>query len=155
MHTYRLPDDTLAICFARLIEILNTIPRQLRSIPTETFDRSPGEGKWSPKQIIGHLIDSAANNHQRFVRGQFEDRPLISYDQEKWNTFSYYEKMDGRALIDFWEMYNFHISNIIAKIPDALLQRECTMSDGSCWSLSSLFEDYVRHLEHHLRQIGL
>jgi hypothetical protein len=153
MIVYRQSDDTTSRSVERLIQLIDTIPEKLREIPAEIFATPPAPGKWSKKQIIGHLIDSATNNHQRFVRGQFEDKPAIGYDQVKWNDYSYYQQMDGHQVIAFWENYNRFIVELITRIPPSLLSRECTMSDGSTWTIAWLFDDYVRHMEHHLGQI--
>ena len=153
MKEYRHPDDSVETCLHQLQGILNAYPTRLKGINEAIFSSPPAPGKWSRKQIIGHLIDSATNNHQRFVRGQFEDKPAISYNQEDWNQYSYYSSMDSGQLIGFWEMYNRHLVELIKRIPPDLMQRECTMSDESTWSIAKLFEDYVRHLEHHLRQV--
>ncbi len=153
LREYRLPSDSVELCLSRLEQLLQTVPAQLTSFPESTLSSPLAPGKWSRKQIIGHLIDSATNNHHRFVRGQFEDRPRIAYDQDAWNQFSYHQHMDGHALIDFWLAYNLHLLHMVREIPAELLEKECTMSDGSAWTIARLFEDYVRHMEHHLQQI--
>ena len=139
MVEYRHPGDNVALCLQSLTHILDTIPSRLKEFSPAEFSLPQGEGKWSKKQIIGHLIDSATNNHQRFVRGQFEDKPAIGYDQEKWNDFSYYDQMDGHQVISFWEDYNRFLIALITRIPASLLTRECTMSDGSTCTIARLF----------------
>ena len=153
MHIYRLAADDVENCLDQLTHIVDTVPGRLKAFSAEAFSSPQGAGKWSKKQIIGHLIDSATNNHHRFVRGQFEDSPIILYDQEKWNDFSYYGHMEGHALIDFWEIYNRHLLRLVDNMPPEMRQRTCAMSDGQLYTIAWLFEDYVRHLEHHLRQI--
>jgi hypothetical protein len=155
MPEYRLPDDTLAICAAQLENIIRTIPDKLNSFTEAELSLPPAPGKWSKKQIIGHLIDSATNNHHRFIRAQHEDLPVIVYDQERWNEHGYYSGMSSHALIGFWTMYNRHLLELIQHIPAGALERECAFPDGSRHSIRWLFEDYVRHLEHHLRQLAV
>lgn len=75
------------------------IPPLLTAIGEPAFSTKPAPEKWSKKEIIGHLIDSATNNHQRFVRAQFEPTPQIYYDQNKWNEYSYYDRMEGALVI--------------------------------------------------------
>jgi len=154
MNAYRFENDTVETCMTQLIHILDTGPAKLRAFSEEEFSRIPSPDKWSKKQIIGHLIDSATNNHHRFVRGQFHDKPTILYEQELWNQHSYYQDMSQEHIISFWEKYNRHIVQLVQRIPKELLSRECTMSDGKGYTIAWLFEDYVRHIEHHLRQIG-
>lgn len=153
MNEYRFATDTVEICLAQLIQILDTVPAKLRAFSEAEFSALHAPGKWSKKQIIGHLIDSATNNHHRFVRAQFDDKPTILYQQELWNAHSYYQSMSQEHLISFWEKYNRHIVQLTQRIPTELLSRECMMSDGLGYSIGWLFEDYVRHLEHHLRQV--
>lgn len=153
MKEYRYATDTVAITLERLEEILRVIPAQLKGIDDHAFSSRPAEGKWSPKEIIGHLIDSATNNHHRFVRCQFDENPRILYAQEAWVSNSYYQQMPGHHLIDFWVMYNRHLLELIRLFPEESLERTCAMGDGSLKNVRWLFEDYVRHLEHHVKQI--
>jgi hypothetical protein len=88
----------------RLQHLITNIPAKLLAIPEEEFSRKPAPGKWSKKEIIGHLIDSATNNHHRFIRAQFEDVPTITYQQNDWNAASRYNDMEGRHVISFWQI---------------------------------------------------
>ncbi len=153
MKEYRLETDTKERSIKQLQELVDTIPGILKNIPDSEFSERPAPGKWSKKEILGHLIDSATNNHHRFVRAQFEDMPTIDYNQDLWNNHSYHQQIDSHHLIAFWEMYNRHIMELIRQIPQDQIGKECRMSDGSIRSLSWLLDDYVRHAEHHLRQI--
>jgi hypothetical protein len=141
------------IAIERLRYLCDTIPALLQQIPDTDFSRKPAPGKWSKKEILGHLIDSAANNHQRFVRGQFEDVPFIIYDQDNWNNTSRYGNMSGEHVVDTWEAFNRHIIEIIKRIPRDSLQRLCKTNEPQPVTLQWLIEDYVKHMEHHLRQI--
>ncbi|XZF12787.1 DinB family protein [Chitinophagaceae bacterium MMS25-I14] len=136
----------------RLQYLIEIIPGKLLSIPEEEFAQKPVPEKWSKKEILGHLIDSAANNHQRFVRTQFEDIPAISYDQNGWNHYSYYNQMDQRQLVQFWEIYNRHLLTLASHIPAEFLERKCRTNAGEV-TLQWLVEDYVVHMEHHLKQL--
>lgn len=86
----------------RLQYLCDTIPPLLLKIPEGDFTNKPQAGKWSKKEILGHLIDSATNNHQRFIRAQFENVPVISYDQNNWNACSRYNQVDSKQLVSFW-----------------------------------------------------
>src|SRR6476620_6731085 len=96
----------------RLRHLCVMLPPLLLDMKDEEFSFKSSPAKWSKKQIIGHLVDSAANNHQRFVRVQFEETPTIVYDQNKWNSHSYYQDMDSKTLIHFWAAYNGHLANL-------------------------------------------
>lgn len=136
----------------RLIHLCEIIPPLLSKIENPAFSIKPAPDKWSKKQIIGHLIDSATNNHQRFVRGQFEASPQIYYDQNKWNAFGYYDKMNGQHIIALWSAYNKVLAELIKNIPEENLQLGCLSRDNTLLTLEFLINDYVAHLEHHLRQ---
>lgn len=137
----------------RLEYLCNIIPSLLNGIDDNSFSTKPSPEKWSKKEILGHLIDSATNNHQRFIRGQFEDSPTIWYEQNKWNEHSHYQQMDKQMIIELWTIYNKYLATIIKFIPEENLLRTCTMKDGSKLTLEFLIDDYVQHLEHHLKQV--
>jgi hypothetical protein len=126
---------------SRLQFLIDTIPSLLTEIDEVEFSEKPNLEKWSKKEIIGHLIDSATNNHQRFVRCQFENIPKIVYDQNNWNKFNYYQQINKKQIIEFWTIYNQN------------LFKECTPSDDKNYTIGFLISDYVEHLEHHLQQI--
>ncbi|MDN3656418.1 DinB family protein [Ferruginibacter paludis] len=137
----------------RLSHLGEIIPPLLTAIGEPAFSTKPAPKKWSKKEIIGHLIDSATNNHQRFVRAQFEPTPQIYYDQHKWNEYSYYDRMEGALVIAFWTAYNKHLVELIKHIPEEKLQFGCLSRDNTLLTLEFLINDYVTHLEHHLRQV--
>jgi len=137
---------------SRLSFIIDKVPNILTQICEEKMSEKPSPNKWSKKEIIGHLIDSATNNHQRFVRGQFEDVPEIRYDQNKWNEYSFYQQIDSEQIISFWTIYNKQLIEIIKRIPTENLIREIKIGD-KYFTVEFLIDDYVEHLEHHLKQI--
>ena len=136
----------------RLQFLCDCIPALLREIPDDEFSRKPAPGKWSKKQIIGHLIDSATNNHHRLVRAQFEESPRIVYDADQWNDANRYIDMPSVHIISFWEAYNRHLIEVVNRIPANILARTCTTEPGPV-TLSWLVSDYVAHTEHHLHQV--
>jgi hypothetical protein len=127
--------------------------------------RHPAPAKWSPREIIGHLIDSAQNNHGRFVRAQLsEDLVFAGYAQNDWVRLQRYNNRDWSALIDLWAAYNIHLAHVIAHIPTEIAERPRRKHNlhELAWqpvpadlptTLAYFMEDYVAHLEHHLRQI--
>lgn len=137
----------------RLDYLCNTIPALLGAISNEDFTYKPSRERWSKKEILGHLIDSAANNHHRFVRRQFEPFTLVPYDQLNWVRYNFYQQLPTQQLIEFWASYNRQLSQLIQHIPAENLLLSYESADGTIVSLAFLIEDYVAHLEHHLHQI--
>ena len=137
----------------RLEYLCRIIPPLLLKIKEVDFSHKPAPGKWSKKETLGHLIDSATNNHHRFVRAQFEDKPLITYNADDWVAASHYYTMSSVHMISFWHLYNHHIAELIKQLPVDVLNRECNSGDESPHTLAWLFDDYVVHLEHHLREM--
>jgi len=134
-------------------EIETAVPR-LRALGESDAMRDRGPGKWVRKEILGHLIDSAANNHQRFVRARLGDRLVFpSYEQDKWVAWQGYRQRPWRELVDLWETLNRHVAHVIASTPSARLGTPCVIGDDEPATLAWLMEDYVRHLRHHLAQI--
>jgi hypothetical protein len=140
----------------RLQYLCDTIPVLLAKIPETDFSHKRLPGKWSKKEILGHLIDSATNNHHRIVRGQFEHNPRIAYDNQVWNEGNHYLKMKGSQLIPFWVAYNRYLLEVIRHIGNEKMSNTVeTGEEGekNVMTIAAVIEDYVDHLEHHLRQL--
>jgi hypothetical protein len=138
---------------SRLQFLIDTIPSLLTEIEEIKFSEKQNLEKWSKKEILGHLIDSATNNHQRFVRCQFENVPKIVYDQNNWNKFNFYQQIEKNQIIQFWTIYNKQLVHLIKNIPNENLLKECKTSDDKNHTIEYLISDYVEHLEYHLQQI--
>jgi hypothetical protein len=136
----------------RLNIIIDKVPQILREISEDEISIKPSPNKWSKKEVLGHLIDSATNNHQRFIRGQFELTPEIRYDQNKWIEFSFYQEIESKQIINFWTVYNQQLVEIIKRIPSDNLTKQIRVGENLV-TLEFLIVDYVAHLEHHLKQI--
>jgi len=110
--------------------------------------------KWSRKEILGHLIDSAANNHQRFIRAQLGGEiKLPGYEQEAWVHAQDYANEPWDNLVQLWKSYNLHLYHVGTKIPSERLNSICFIGTDEPVTLEFLFTDYVRHVRHHLEQI--
>lgn len=113
----------------------------------------PGVGKWSRKQILGHLIDSAANNHQRVVRAQFTGSLVFGYDQVAWVEANAYRHRAWSELVELWVALNRHFAAAVEGVPPGKLDTPCAASEEEPKPLEWWIRDYVRHLKHHLEQI--
>jgi hypothetical protein len=136
----------------KLLSLCDSFPNQLRAIPVDKFNVKP-PNKWSKKEILGHLIDSATVNLQRFVRGQLEDNPQIYYAQDDWVAIQDYQHCDDVQLIALWESLNRHLVYVISRIAEGNLTKTCQMRNRQDVTLLYLAEDYIVHLEHHIEQI--
>jgi hypothetical protein len=130
------------------------IADRLRKIDEKAAAERPAPNKWSKKETLGHLIDSAANNHQRFVRLQTTERiDLPGYQQEDWVRLNGYQQRPWLEIIDLWQKYNSHLAEIIRHVDTHSLRHIWHMPDGKEVDLEFIMRDYVVHLRHHLEQI--
>jgi hypothetical protein len=127
----------------------------LRALDSDRVSVHPkGPTSWSPKQELGHLIDSAANNHIRFVRAALEpEYQGPSYKQEEWVKIHGYRDIPWDFLVTFWLQYNTLLAALVERIPPEKFATLCTIGDGEPASLGFVIEDYVRHMQHHLDHI--
>ena len=109
---------------------------------------------WSPKEILGHLIDSASNNHQRFVRAQLQESlEMPGYEQDGWIRVQRYSTERWSEIITLWQAYNRHLSHVIAAMNPGSLKKVCQIGEYDPATLEFLVIDYVDHMRHHLKQI--
>ena len=127
---------------------------ELAAISEVESSVSSAPDKWTKKEILGHLIDSAANNHQRFVRAQLSaELKLPGYEQKAWVATQRYQTESWENLLALWKSYNLHLLHLVSTIPESALGNFCFIGDNEPVTLEFLVEDYVRHLKHHLEQI--
>jgi hypothetical protein len=151
LNDFRKTVESAAARMAAISEEQSRIPR--------------AEGEWSRKEIVGHLIDSAANNHARFVRAQFtSELNFPEYDGDEWVAAQHYNEEPWDRLVNLWKLYNLHMSHVIAGVPEATRQLPRTkhnldriafqtVSTDQPVTLEYFMRDYVDHLRHHLKQI--
>ncbi|MFN8344578.1 MAG: DinB family protein [Spirosomataceae bacterium] len=143
----------IAIALALKAAVAQALPL-LNTLSNEEAARKPHPDKWSKKEILGHLIDSAGNNQQKFVRTmaqQHTDFP--GYAQMHWVAVQQYQSADWYSLIAFWEAYNLHLAHVIEHTEETKLQNTISIEGAGPFTLAFIMSDYVEHLKHHLRQI--
>jgi hypothetical protein len=111
--------------------------------------------KWSKKEIMGHLIDSAQINLQRFVRCTYQENFKLRYNQVEWVEAGHYQQADITELLPLWKLLNLQIVRVISGFPAERLQIQCDTGRDSInlHTAEWLMQDYVEHLNHHLIQI--
>jgi hypothetical protein len=134
-----------------LLETVNEYLPKLNSLTEEKSSIKPLPNKWSKKELIGHLIDSAQNNIRRFIVAQYEDNPVITYKQDNWVSINNYQSYSLNDLIQLWYLLNKQICSILNNSSNEMLQRTCQTE--SLHSIEWLAKDYIRHMKHHLHQV--
>jgi len=125
----------------------------VRMKPDEVSLRRRPDG-WSKKEILGHLIDSAANNHQRFVRASYHAAASFpTYDQNAWVRIQQYQASEWVGLVTLWSAFNRHLSDVIDRIPEEAKSSPCNVGKAEPVTLGFVVTDYLRHLQHHVSQI--
>jgi len=139
-----------------LRDLVQRVPGRLDKLSNETAGSKPTPSGWSPKEELGHLLDSAANNHQRIVRAQLENNPAMpGYDQGAWVAVHAYQRRDWRELIELWQALNRQLLAAAEAVPDSAWSRTLTVAGSEPLTLQFVFEDYVTHMLHHLQHIGI
>lgn len=148
--------------FVRTVEEASA---RLSSMTDAEASARRAEGAWTAKEVLGHLVDSASNNHQRFVRAQLsEDLVFPGYEQDSWVRVQGYADEPWPLLVNLWKFYNLHLAHVCRMAPEGERRRPrarhnlreigfAPVSAGEPSTLEHLMRDYVEHLKHHLRQI--
>jgi DinB superfamily len=139
-----------------LRKLIDHVPARLVRLPADRVAAKSSPSKWSAKEELGHLLDSAANNHQRIVRAQFENNlAMPGYAQNEWVAVNRYQQRDWNELIDVWEALNRQLLAAAESVPDAAWSHTLTIAASAPVSLQFVFEDYLAHMAHHLEHIGI
>ncbi|MBN1398764.1 MAG: DinB family protein [Bacteroidetes bacterium] len=155
--------------FAENIENVSDIPAKIPGVIIKTIEdftsrfsdmedaavsKKPQPDKWSKKEILGHLIDSASNNHQRFVRVQhLKSLNIPGYEQQEWVKIQQYNSREWKELLSFWRFYNLHLAHIIGNMNEESLQVSITIGTNEPTTIGHIVVDYLGHIQHHLQQI--
>jgi hypothetical protein len=139
-----------------LLSVVEAAEPRLREIIESESTKPLLPGGWSRKQLLGHLIDSASNNHQRFVRASLQPSlDFPGYDQDGCVRVQAPQEAEWPLLISLWAAYNRYLAHVIAHLPDEKLDTLCQIGPAEPVTLRFLATDYLTHLLHHLRQIGV
>jgi len=151
--------------YETLHNIIQQALPQLQSIDQKEFNLKPSVSKWSKKELMGHLIDSACNNHQRFLRAEQQGNLIFwGYDQDHWVVKNNYQNRDLEEVLATWLAVNQHLGYLIKGLSEELLNKETTehnfhkicmnlLQEKEISTLSYLVWDYLFHIEYHLNQI--
>ena len=145
--------------------MIKEIARELSTLAEETAAKlklldkdlvciKPAPNKWSIKEILGHLIDSAVNNHHRFVRAQAVDNfEFPDYAQDFWVSVQSYNEVPWDKMVELWRLYNLLLAHIIFHVNKEKLKVKCIIGNNNAITLETLISEYLPHMKHHLKQI--
>lgn len=134
-----------------LEQVINKYIDDLRAVPEAEMSFKPSPTKWSKREILGHLIDSAQSNIRRFVVGQYEEVPKIVYNQDKWVAITNYQQYPIPDIVELWYLLNKHIIAVLRNTSAENAQRKVQTEKLN--TIEWLAKDYTRHLLHHLHQV--
>ncbi len=153
--------EFLQKCYNNILRLEN----ELSSIEKDLTKIKPGQNKWSPNELLGHLVDSALNNHCRFILMQTEDNLVFDgYDENKWVELQKYNDRDWSDILDTWVTLNINIIETLEAVNPQLWNKEFKNHslDKTAWNslpksqsatMAYLVKDYFGHINHHLKQL--
>lgn len=137
-----------------IADIVNKIEPELLKLDRNEVREKSAPGKWSKQEILGHLVDSAANNHQRFVRAAYQDaESFTQYVPDEWVRIQHYNQVDWEGLVTLWRAYNQHLCHVIKNLPAESFAALCNIGKDESVELGFVVKDYLRHMQHHIDQI--
>lgn len=141
---------------SELSSLVSEFAAKFNAINDSEFSNKPVPNKWSKKEVVGHLIDSAQNNLRRFIVTQYEAKePNIVYDQDFWVNANGYQGMKKEEVITLWKLVNERICSVLNSMPESNYTKQSNTgkTEVQLHSLQWLAEDYVKHMKHHLNQV--
>jgi hypothetical protein len=134
-----------------LAALLSEVPQKFRQFSETEASQKPAPGKWSKKEILGHLCDSCFNNLQRIVRVQYEDKPFIIYNQDEWVKSQNYQGLPSEKVLELWVVLHNQFIHALKSFPESRL--ESIIDAGEEVTARFVITDYINHQHHHLKQI--
>ena len=154
-----MPTRKSVIIANEMVGAVETASAKLKLLQETEVTLKPHPNKWSKKEILGHLMDSASNNNQRFVRAQLTEESgefvFPGYDQDEWVRRQDYNSRPWIELVELWRLYNRHVAHALRSIADEKLETRCRIGTGGPVTLGFIAEDYLTHMKHHLAQLGV
>ncbi|MED4692534.1 DinB family protein [Peribacillus frigoritolerans] len=128
------------------------IPEEFNRMTEKELNHRPMPHKWSKKEILGHLCDSALNNMNRFIKIQYEVQPYViqSYNQDQWVLVQNYQERPLDEIVNLFCTLNKQIIHIITNTPNDRLSNLCDIGNNQLKSMEWLIKDYLEHMEHHI-----
>jgi hypothetical protein len=147
-------ENNLVQISEQLTDAIDNALVKFKNISEEEWNKKPA-GKWSKKEILGHLTDSAANNHIRFIKAQLAEKEFrgLGYEQDFFVDAQQYQQRNIKDVIELWRAYNMHLAHVIKHINPGKLNVTCLIGNDESVTFLFVVSDYVRHLKHHLGQI--
>jgi hypothetical protein len=133
---------------------LAEICEAIGAVPAEQAAEQWRKGGWTRKQVLGHMLDSAANNRQRFVRAAIDGHYRgPGYAQQAWVDAHGYAEQEWEILIGWWNVEHEILASVVDRIPIERLEASCIVGDDAPVTLRFLIEDYLRHQQGHAGQL--
>jgi hypothetical protein len=134
---------------------LKHFPSKFSAFSESDVSEKPFPNKWSKKEILGHLVDSATNNHHKFIQAINDPgiTKIVPYDQNMWVEKNNYQKRTSAEILQFWSAYNQHLLCFFINLPESKYSHLCDINNPSLVTLAWLINDYTDHMEHHINQI--
>lgn len=119
------------------------------------LETKPSETSWSKKETLGHLIDSAIHNLQRFTEIQYAEKPYIirPYNQNELVKANNYQDKEVSDLLNLLTALNNHILYVVSNQTEGILHYQIVLPNKTVTDLKFVIEDYFEHFYHHLHQI--
>ena len=141
-----------------LEKIVESFPKKIEAITEEEWSFKQ-ENKWSKKEILGHLVDSALNNLQRYIRVQYQGKPHIAYHQNEWVAAQNWQELSVDEILTLWKSINKQIVHVWKHFPEAKVKAVINVSKEQekeeIYTFQEMLDDYIEHFNHHAKQILL
>jgi hypothetical protein len=135
------------------LEVLTQVEQLLRNLDDVSVSFKASSEKWTPRQVIGHLIASGNNNQMKFTSlSNHSNIDVVGYLQDEWIKAQNYQAFNWQNLLNLWHGLNLHITHIKIPTPYDMLNHEISVNGIGPLRLDFIMSDDIEHLKHPINQ---
>lgn len=139
--------------FSTLISFVES----LRELDNQLWGTPIAEGKWTPRDIVAHIMRWDQYFLEAGIRKMASGEPVtvkqLDFNEFNQKAVEYAEQTSKQAIIDQTIYYRNELLRLLESLSDEAFREEHIDGDGNPFSAQSYVMDFIPHDFHHMDQL--